>query len=677
MSSQSPSSAHKRPCPCGSGHAYARCHGRAAGEISGLLNARRADEAYRQACAWLESYQDPQVALLAAAAAAAAGRMDVAEPRYRELLDAHGPTPAIASGLAQVLVARERWAEAVDLFEAAAHTDALPPGVQYHYAAALQASGRRRRAYAELQGVMAARLPQLAGDARRLRLHAAIELYELALRRKPDYQKAPAHNLASALPEQRQLERALRAVERAIDLERLPARERRYYADTHYNLGNALCEQAEIERALWHYERATALNPAHPRAASNRLLTGHYAPARSPDEIADWHRAWGQAVEAAISPWPAPRAEPLDGRRLRIGYVSSDFRKHAVSHFIGPVIEHHDRDRVAVYAYYNGARHDDVTQRLQGLSDAWRDVVELDDDALCRRIRADAIDVLVDLNGHTGGNRLLAFARRPAPVQMTWIGYPDTTGLSRIDYRIVDAITDPPQRAERWHTESLLRLSQTFSAFAPPEPCPPPGEREGETVVFGSFNHFAKMNRRILALWARILASVPQSRLVIKNFVVPHAGVARKVHRLFGRFGVAPERVELHGLDPSQHVHLQRYQGIDIGLDPFPYNGTTTTCDTLWMGVPVVTLCGASHVSRVGASQLRAVGLDELVAGDEDEYVAIAAGLANDPKRLRGLQRGLRERVAGSPLTDAAALTRELEAEMARIVCERLAGGPA
>src|SRR5262249_25869327 len=303
-------------------------------------------------------------------------------------------------------------------------------------------------------------------------------------------------------------------------------------------------------------------------------------------------------------------------RLLRIGYVSPDFRQHSVAYFLEPLLRGHDRQQVEVFCYGDVARPDSVTTHLQELADHWLVTVGTSHQALAERIRTDRIDILVDVAGHTAGNRLLVFARKPAPVQVTWLGYPNTTGLKAIDYRLVDAVTDPAGEADAWASESLVRLEGGFLCYGAltdaPAPTLPPCLGTG-TITFGSFNNPAKVSAATFDAWAKLLSRLPQARLLLKG--TPFADAATRalfLARLDER-GVAAERVDLMGSVSSATQHLALYHRMDIALDPFPFNGTTTTCEALWMGVPVITLRGHRHAGRVGASLLTQIGLTDLI----------------------------------------------------------------
>jgi len=479
-------------------------------------------------------------------------------------------------------------------------------------------------------------------------------------------------NLGNALRSAGQLGAAIRAYRRSVDSNpRLPM--------SWSNLGAALRERGDLGEAERCYERALEIDPGLATARSNLLFCLHHRPDLTPEALFEAHRRWAIAPVAAPPPRPPP---PRDGV-LRVGYVSPDFRMHSVAWFVAPVLAGHDRRRVHVTCYAASARADDMTERLRACADAWCDAAALADDALAARIRADGIHVLVDLAGHTADNRLPVFARRPAPVQVTWLGYPGTTGMETMDYRITDAIADPPGASDRLHSERLVRLEPAFLCFSRPddEPAPgrradpasPPGDRRGP--VLACFNNSAKINAGVARAWARILAAVPGSRLLLKARQLGDSHARAGLLARLGEAGVARDRVELAGWSRQRADHLALYRRADLALDTFPYNGTTTSCEALWMGVPVVTLAGDRHASRVGASLLSAAGLAHLVAASEREYVALARDLAVDPARLGAEREGLRERLAASPLMDAPRFVAALEGAYRRLWAAR--GAPA
>jgi predicted O-linked N-acetylglucosamine transferase (SPINDLY family) len=425
----------------------------------------------------------------------------------------------------------------------------------------------------------------------------------------------------------------------------------------HVNLGIALQDQGEAAESAAAFERARTLDPTNVPAQQNYLLALNRDDTQSPDQVFQAHLAFARQFEPSVTPPPSPT--PGD-RTLRIAYLSPDFRDHSVAYFIEPLLKHHDRQRVHVTCYSTTPDPDAVTARLRGLADAWVNAHPLSDEALATRIREDRIDLLIDLAGHTSP-RTLVLTRRPAPVQLTYLGYPNTTGLRSVDYRITDALADPPGTTERWHTERLLRLPRTGWCYQPPPDAPDPNSRPDRPITFGSFNTFAKVGPKLLSLWSRVLNAVEGSRLVLKAAALGDPAVQQKVIARFAGHGVRPDRLTLLPYIPSTPSHLSAYDGIDVALDTYPYHGTTTTCEALLMGVPVITLAGQTHASRVGVSLLTSAGLPDLIAPDEDGYVRIARRLATDPARLADLRLTLRNRLLASPICDAASFTRDLE----------------
>ena len=487
------------------------------------------------------------------------------------------------------------------------------------------------------------------------KLDEAIAAYRQAIAIKPDYAEAHS-NLGNALKNQGKLEAAIASYRQAIatdpDL-----------AEAHSNLGIALSNQGKLEEAIASYRQAIATNPDLAEAHSNLLFCLNYDDKSTAAQLFAAHREWDERYGRPLSRPTVYANERETERRLRVGYVSPDFRQHSVAYFLEPLLKGHDRQAVEVFCYAEVRQPDSVTARLHGLADHWLTTVGLSDDELAERIRADGIDILVDLAGHTAHNRLPVFARKPAPVQATWLGYPNTTGLEAIDYRLVDAVTDPAGEADAWASETLVRLEGGFLCYGglrdAPEPTAPPCLNAG-TVTFGSFNNPAKVSAATFDAWARLLARLPQARLLLKG--KPFADATRALFLAhLGERGVAAERVELVAWLPNNAAHLALYDRIDIALDPFPYNGATTTCEALWMGVPVVTLRGDRHAGRVGASLLGQIGLPDLIANSVEEYVEIALALAGDPGRLHDLRRSLRPRLAESPLCDGHAFARKVE----------------
>jgi predicted O-linked N-acetylglucosamine transferase (SPINDLY family) len=454
-------------------------------------------------------------------------------------------------------------------------------------------------------------------------------------------------------------------------LEKNPAQ-----ADVIDHLGDVLLGQGIVEEAIATKRRATALDAKYRQYL---LLALHYDPALTAADIFAEHRAWSQREAEPLKGLIQPHVnDPSPGRRLRVGYVSPDFREHSVSYFIEPVLEHHDRAGFEVVCYSNSKVADAVTDRLRGHVEGWQEVADDSDEELAQRIRRDRIDILVDLAGHTVNPRVLAFARKPAPVQVNYCGYVNSSGLSVMDYWITDCHLDPPGEAEAPSSEERVRLPETFVCYrAPggsPEVGPLPAESAGQ-VTFASFNAAAKLNARVIEAYAKVLLAVPKSRLILKFRAFDSGRARQHLRDGFARHGVRfEERVVVEGFEAAE-THLASYLCVDIALDPFPFNGHTTSLHAMWMGVPVVTLAGHSHVSRRGVSVMRNMELPELIAGTVEEYVSLAATLAGDLPRLRALRSTLRPRLRESPLMNAPRYMRHLEAEYRRMWrrwCEKI-----
>ena len=431
------------------------------------------------------------------------------------------------------------------------------------------------------------------------------------------------------------------------------------------NWGLLLCNQGRPHEAVALYRKALTEYEQAPDLVSNLLLTMQYVEGCTQAEAFAEHVAYARRFEAPLKGnWRPHSNTYASGARLKIGYVSPDFRAHAVACFIEPVLAHHDREQIEIYCYCCHSVSDKVTLRLKSLVEHWRDISTISDDDAEKQIREDGIDILIDLAGHTAGGRMRIFARKPAPVQVTWLGYPCTTGLSSMDYRITDAHADPIGMSEQYHSETLYRLPDTFDCYGPPQDAPAVGAlpalaRGG--ITFGSFNNLAKISAEVRALWAQVLLAVPGSRLLLKTVSLADTETRQRLIDEFAKHGVGGERLILASRDATDFEHLNRYNQIDIGLDPFPYNGVTTSFDALWMGVPVVTLEGSRFISRMGLSMLTNLGMTELIARTPQDYVATAARLAGDLGRLAAIRARLRERMMNSVLSDAKRFTLNLE----------------
>jgi predicted O-linked N-acetylglucosamine transferase (SPINDLY family) len=444
-----------------------------------------------------------------------------------------------------------------------------------------------------------------------------------------------------------------------------------------HNLGLSLAMAGEPAEAQRCHERALALDPDHVRAGSARLLMMQYDDGIPRAARFAAHREQGERLRrraGSVAPRAFPPAVPA---RLRVGFLSPDLRQHSVAHFIAPLLAHLPREAFELCLYHDHASEDAISARLKDVASRWRNVAACSDEALEKIIREDAPHILVDLNAHTGRSRLAVFARRVAPVQITYLGYPDTTGLAEMDFRLTDARADPPGEAEAWHTETLIRFSECAWAWEPPSDAPdvpPLPSAAGGGFTFGSFNHLAKLNAGTLALWSRVLAAVPDSRLVLKSMGLDIPATASALRDRLAAVGIDPTRVEVLGPTAGIADHLALYRKIDVTLDPYPYHGTTTTCEALWMGRPVVSLAGDRHASRVGASLLSAVNRPGWIASTPEDYVAIAARLARSraPEDLGGPT--LREAVAASLLLDHAGQARRFGESLRGALAHAIAG---
>ena len=427
-------------------------------------------------------------------------------------------------------------------------------------------------------------------------------------------------------------------------------------------LAGVLFEQGRVDAAILEIRGALALDPDAAAAHSELLRMLNYSDAQDPVAVYAEHRAWAERHARPLEREALPHTNDADPRRrLRVAYVSPYIHKHAVTFFLESVIQHHDRDNFELFLYADVGRPDEYSERLQTYGAKWRKTLGLSDAELAQMIRNDAIDILIDLSGHTNSNRLLTFARRPAPIQVNWLGFPSTTGMASMDYRITDAYCDPPGTTEHLNSEQLMRLPGIYMAWRPPEHTPDVGPlpaREAGCVTFGSFHSCFKITPTIAAVWVRILGEVPGSRLTL--LAISSEAAQRRTRELFAGHGIDPQRLNfLPRLTFDEY--LAAFQKVDIALDTFPYHGATTTCFSLWMGLPVVVLAGATHASRADVSMLSNVGLPQLVARTGDEYVEIATRLAANLDELAEMRASLRAMMMQSPNTDGRSCARNLE----------------
>ncbi len=477
-------------------------------------------------------------------------------------------------------------------------------------------------------------------------LDDAVACCRRAVKLMPDSVVA-RNSLGNVLKDQAKLEEAVACYRQA--LQRQPD-----YAEAQNNLGNALKDQGKLEEAVASYRQALRWKPDYTVAHSNLLFALHYRTGVTPAALAEAHAEYDRRHAAALKGAVVRHAtKSARHGRLRLGFVSPDLGRHPVGYFLVRVLENLCKEQQATICYSGRIVKDDLTLRLQAAASQWRDVFGLSDQQLTEQIRADRVDVLFDLSGHTAHNRLLVFARKPAPIQVTWAGYVGTTGLKAMDYILADRYEIPPG-AERHYRERVLRMPDGYVCYDPPLYAPAltplPALDRGE-VTFACFNNPAKITAQAIEVWSRILRRLPEARLVFKFRGWNDSGVVRRFAEMFAAQSIDPRRLEFLGYSPHAEF-LAEYGRIDLALDSFPYSGGLTTCEALWMGVPVITSPLETFASRHSFSHLSNVGLTEMIAHDLHEYVELAVALAGDLPQLAALRAGLRKRMAASPLCD-------------------------
>lgn len=607
-----------------------------------------------------------------------AGRLDEAEAGYRKLLKEDPNHPYASNNLAILLRRQSRYEEAIDLYRGAIGAMPSEPAFRSNMVSALTSSAQFPEALTTAQAAIALQPGYAEGwfnlgmvmSAMGERAHAK-RAYRRAVILNPSLGEAYC-NLGDLHQANGDFLLAERSYRTAIAVKsELP--------QPFANLGELLKSTGRVIDAIRLLTDAVARHPNFPLLHSNLILALHYTPLVSPEVIWRAHRRWSDCHAKSLSPTNHVAIINGDpGRRLRVGYVSPDFCNHPVSRFFEPLLLSHDPSQVETFCYMASSRRDDVTTRLQMRSDHWINVDQMSDAEAAERVRHDQIDILVDLGGHTANSRPLLFARKPAPIQVTWLGYPNTTGLSEIDYRLTDSVADPPGFTEHWHSEVLVRLPQGFLSYQPKTDLPPedvPPCVVNGFVTFGSFNNIAKMTEQTIELWSKILNRLPSSRILLKGYAFQDDETRVRYFNCFARFGVEPSRVELDRLTLSDDDHFRAYGRMDIALDTMPYNGTTTTCEALWMGVPVITSPGAHHVARVSSSILTHLGLEELIADNPEDYVQRALALADDPHRLTHYRRNLRSLLKCAPLMDHESFARQVEAAYRTMWQERIDRG--
>jgi predicted O-linked N-acetylglucosamine transferase (SPINDLY family) len=481
-------------------------------------------------------------------------------------------------------------------------------------------------------------------------LDSAANVFEYALTFKPD-SVAVLSNLGTTLFQLGRAAESMKTFDRLFAI--TPD-----FLDARLNYGNLLVSLGRVAEGL---ELHRGVIKEIDSAPANMLIDMCYV-CEDPVELEQAHRGWPQHLRA---PLPQPNSghsnSPDRDRKLRIGFVSADFRTHSVAYFIESIFEYLDRSRFEIHAYSTGWTDDVTTQRLKGHATGWRRITGVPDRDACTLIREDGIDILIDLAGHTSGNRTNVLAHKPAPVQASYLGYPTLIGLPTLDYRLTDWEVDPKGTEEKG-SERPVRLPHSYFCFRPaadsPDVGPLPMERNGY-VTYGSFNNLAKMSPAVVGLWSKLLAEDPGARLLIKSKGLNDPDTQERLRAALCANGASPDRIDLMTWESSQASHLDVYNRVDVALDSFPYNGATTTCEALWMGVPVISLAGATHPSRMGRSILRAAGLTELLVDSTDAYLELARQLARDPSRLASLRATLRQRLRESPLLDGSGFARD------------------
>jgi predicted O-linked N-acetylglucosamine transferase (SPINDLY family) len=593
------------------------------------------------------------------------GRSEKAITAFERSIDAQPKSISAYKHLLGCLIKTRRWSEAGELCRKAAAIAPMDP--TFH--AAMGDLHLRARSPAKAAECFRKAVRLQPGKARTLvglavalnRLGKWPEAAEAALSAlRLDAKNPAAHGqVAAAMMALGRTSNAASEIERILEL-----------SPGHVE-SLVLLANIELER-MNHSSAVALLRQAFDRSSGSELIHSkvlharNYAPDEDEAALFAEHVDWANRVLSKAAPLPRVEASEPD-RPLRIGYVSPDFREHPVAHFLEPILEQHTGGQCAAVLFSDVRHPDQRTRRLQHLATEWHDSFNLNERQLAELVRSQRIDILVDLAGHTMFNRLPMFALRPAPVQVTYLGYPNTTGLPAniMHFRVTDETCDPSGVADSMHTERLVRLPRCFLCYKPPvdtpEPAAPPAE-SNSFVTFGCFNQSAKLSGWLLDLWAAVLRSVPRSRLLLKNSILGDEPVREQIHKRFAAANVAPERVMLFPRDSSAREHLARYGQVDIALDTYPYHGTTTTCEALWMGVPVITIAGSPHRSRVGVSILGSVGLEDLVATTPGQYVRKAVELAADLTRLKALRAELRPRMRQSRLMDATGFVHDLEA---------------
>jgi len=589
------------------------------------------------------------------------GKTDELLGRYRRAVAERPDDAVLKRNAAAVFLQLGRCEEAVPLARATLAATPKDEQASLILASSLAAVGQLEESEQILLDVLAITpLNAQAGfqlgivRSRRGNHEAAASTFEMVVRIAPDHVEA-MHRLAGMRLNMGRVSEAISLLRRLLD-------SRPGWAEARRDFATALAHRGSIKESAGRYRSDLALRPDDKEMLGEFAFILSLLPSATRREIFEAHAEWGRRHASFPPPAYSNPADPE--RRLKVGYVSPDFREHSVSYFFEPLLNSHDRGAFEIFCYASGSHFDSTSERLRKASDHWRSLDRCSDDEAFSLIRNDGIDILVDLAGHTASNRLTLFGRAPAPVQVTWLGYPETTGVPAIGYKITDAIVSPIDDADRYATETLLRLPRGFHCYRPPPNCPdvaPLPCLSANHVTYGSFSGPPKMNPELIGIWSAVLRAVPDARMLIKCRQFADEPVRDKYTAIFGAAGISPERLTLMEFSATASAHLMQYAAMDICLDTYPYGGTTTICEALWMGVPVVTLMGERPASRIGGSLLHEVGMPEMIASNADEFVTIASELARDVGRLRKLRTGMRDHLDGTPLRDERGFAKEIE----------------
>jgi protein O-GlcNAc transferase len=582
-----------------------------------------------------------------------AGRLNEAEALYRQARVGAPKNFDVMHLSGLVAYQQDRMADAAELLTKALRLNPKAAECEMRLGLALMSVGRSTEAEAHLRHAVQVS-PKLSEGWDNLayflklrdRLTEAVECHEKAVAAKPANATA-WYNYGLTCSVLGRYSEALSCHERALAADA-------NYALARFGRAQVLHQTDRIREAVEDYRNFLRLQPRNYEARSFMLFALHSLEGVSREELFAEHVEYGRAVGNAASVTFGNARDA--GRPLRVGILSPDLRVHSCAYFIEPLVAHLDRANFDLYLYHDHFREDAASERLRSYGKAWRNFVGQPHSAVEKVIRADAPDVLIDLAGHTGlSNRLPLFAKRLAPVQITYLGYPNTTGVPAMDYRFTDALADPVGEADAFATEKLIRFSTTAWAYSPPPDAPDPNTRQpvdAGVVTFGCFNTPSKISDQVLSLWSEVLNAVPNSRLLLKGSGFSNPEVRTRYLARVAGLGIAPERIDLLERTPDTVSHLKIYDRVDVALDTFPYHGTTTTCEALWMGVPVVTFAGDRHMSRVGVSLLNAAGHTEWIATTAAEYVRIAAELAGNSEQRKLWRATLRDDLRRGPLLD-------------------------